>query len=104
MGSKLTSRKFWMAVGGGAAGAASVISGLVVPNEKAQTALVITGGILMAASVVAYNIAEALVDGKAVAANTTSTETKVTATATGPAANNLVAATIAPTEKEATNG
>lgn len=61
---KLSSRKFWLAVGGSAAGVASIVSGLVIPDESATLALTIVGAVLMAVSVVAYNFAEAYVDGQ----------------------------------------
>ena len=63
---KLTSRKFWLAVGGSAAGIGTLIAGITIPNETATLALSILGICLTAVSIVAYNFAEAYVDGKAV--------------------------------------
>lgn len=88
MADKLTSRKLWIAIGGSAAGVASIVSGLVIPNEKATLALTIVGACLTGVSVVAYQFAEAYVDGQSakskteavvtttnVNANTSSTQT-----------------------------
>ena len=72
---KLSSLKFWMAVGGSATGIASIVSGIAIPSEKATLALTIVGAVLMAVSVVAYNFAEAYVDGKSAESNVTVTET-----------------------------
>lgn len=99
MKSKLTSRKFWIAAAAFLASIGSSITGLAIQNE------VIAGiGITCTvASAAIYAAAEAYVDGKAVASSTTVTETKVSASATGSAANDLIAATIAPADTK-TNG
>lgn len=97
---KLKSRKFWLATAAGLASVGASIAGLASANEAVAT----VGLVCTVTSAAIYAAAEAYVDGKSVASNTTSTETKVAATATGAAANDLVAATIAPTEKEASNG
>ncbi len=53
---KLTSRKFWMAIGG-------LVSGVLVAlNMDEQTVTQISGIIMAAASVVAYIIGEGLID------------------------------------------
>lgn len=66
---KLTSRKFWLAIGGSAAGIATLISGFAVPDPGITLGLSIAGLALTAVSIVAYNFAEAYVDGKAAEAN-----------------------------------
>lgn len=97
MKSKLTSRKFWLAAAAGLASIGGSIAGLAIQNE------VLAGiGIgCTVASAAIYAAAEAYVDGKAVASSTTITETKVSASATGSTANDLVAATIAPQDAKA---
>lgn len=62
---KLTSRKFWLAVGGSAAGVGTLVAGITIPNETATLVLSIVGVCLTAVSIVAYNFAEAYVDAKA---------------------------------------
>ena len=53
---KLTSRKFWVAVAG-------LVSGIIVATKgDAETAEVVSGLILQAASVVGYLLAEGLTD------------------------------------------
>lgn len=56
--SKLTSRKFWMAVAG-------MVSGLILAfGGSAETAETVSGCIMSAASVLGYLIAEGLADSK----------------------------------------
>ena len=57
---KLSSRKFWLAI-------AMFVSGLIVAfGGKAETAETVTGCIMQGAAVVAYIIAEGLVDQESV--------------------------------------
>lgn len=67
MSNKLTSRKFWLAVGGSATGIGTLIAGITTADETATLVLSIVGVCLTAISIVAYNFAEAFVDGKAAA-------------------------------------
>lgn len=77
---KLTSRKFWLALGGAASGVAGVVSGMTFANEGAMVALTIMGAILTSTSIVAYCFAEAYVDGQSAAANTTATNVNANTT------------------------
>ena len=67
---KLTSRKFWLAVGGSATGIGTLIAGITTTNETLSIALSIIGVCLAAVSIVAYNFAEAYVDAKAAQSET----------------------------------
>ena len=79
---KLSSRKFWLALGGSAAGVGTLITGISIPNETATIVLSIVGVCLTAVSIVAYNFAEAYVDAKAAqSSQTLVTETVTTSTA-----------------------
>lgn len=92
MKSKLTSRKFWLAVAAGLASIGAGIAGLATANEAVATA----GIVCTVASAAIYAGCEAYVDGKAapqtvVTTNTTAnTETKVSATASGAAAQPII--------------
>lgn len=101
MRSKLTSRKFWLAVAAGLASVGASIAGLATDNEAIAGA----GIVCTVASAAIYAAAEAYVDGKSVASCTTvsSTETKVTATASGSAAGQVVDAVLPKPDKEASN-
>lgn len=79
---KLTSRKFWMAVGGSAAGIATLVTGLSIPDDRWTLALTIIGACLTAISIVAYNFAEAYVDGKAAASETLAINANTTSAST----------------------
>lgn len=79
---KLNSRKFWLAIGGSAAGVASIVGGIVVPDERATLGLTITGAILTAVSVVAYEFAEAYTDGASLKSNTVNVTASTTSAAT----------------------
>lgn len=67
---KLTSRKFWLALGGSATGVGTLIAGITTTNETLSIALSIIGVCLAAVSIVAYNFAEAYVDAKAASSET----------------------------------
>ncbi len=90
MRKKLTSRKFWMATAAGLASVGASIAGIATDNE----AVAAVGIGCTVASAAIYAAAEAYVDGKSVASTTTSTETKVTATAQGAAAGQVVDAVL----------
>lgn len=62
MGSKLTSRKFWMCVAAFLASVATSISGLVTDNEV----VIIVGTVAGILSAAIYAFCEAWVDSKAV--------------------------------------
>lgn len=98
--SKLTSRKFWLAVGGSAAGVASIVSGIAIPDETATVALTIVGAILTSVSVVAYNFAEAYVDGKSVESDQKYTEitTNLTTDTLSKASADKLVATVSEVE------
>ena len=81
---KLTSRKFWVAIGGSIAGVATD-----------NTALVTTGLVCTMLSAAIYAAAEAYVDGKSAASNMTYTTKQVTATSTDKA---TVQAALAPAQ------
>lgn len=67
MGNKLTSRKFWIAVGGAAAGVGTLVAGINAQTELGTMILSIVGPCLAAISIIAYCFSEAYVDGKAAA-------------------------------------
>lgn len=99
MRNKLTSRKFWVAIAAGLCGVGAGVSGLVIGDHD----LTKGGLLLIALGSGIYAAAEAYVDGKSVASTTTvsSTETKVTANASGNAAASVVDAVLPkPTDKE----
>ncbi len=102
MKNKLSSRKFLLAVGGSATGIATMISGISVPNEKAMVACTVIGGVMTAVSIVAYNFAEAYVDGKAAGANTTNTSTQIKADTIGSGATERVINAVLPEPPKAT--
>ena len=76
--SKLTSRKFWMAVAAFLASIGTSITGLAIAEPTITTVGIICTVISMAI----YNAAEAYVDGASAKANGTSKT--ITATATSP--------------------
>lgn len=82
MSNKLTSRKFWLAIGGSAAGIATLVTGLSIPDDRWTLALTIVGAILTAVSIVAYEFAEAFVDGKAAASETLAINANTTSAST----------------------
>ena len=73
---KLTSRKFWVAIAAALASSGGSIAGIATDN----TALVTTGLVCTMLSAAIYAAAEAYVDGKSAASNTTYKQ--VTATST----------------------
>lgn len=92
---KVSSRKFLLCLAAFLGTLFSKMEGVIDGN----TAII---GMAVVAAI--YNLTEAMVDRSAAAANTTSTETKVSASSTGAAANEVVSAVLAPSEKEASNG
>lgn len=62
MGSKLTSRKFWMCVAAFLASIATSISGLATDNQT----VVIVGTVAGILSAAIYSFCEAMIDAKAV--------------------------------------
>ena len=79
MKQKLCSRKFWMATAAGLASLGTSIAGIATDNEI----LAGVGIACTAASAAIYAAAEAYVDGKAAAANTTTVSTNVQASTLG---------------------
>lgn len=77
MGTKLHSRKLWMAIAAGLGSIGTSIAGLAIDNEV----IVATGVICATASAAIYAAAEAYVDGAAAKSNTVATQTTITATA-----------------------
>lgn len=94
---KLTSRKFWLAIAAALASIGGSVAGIATDN----TALTTTGLVCTIVSAAIYAAAEAYVDGKSVASNVTVTNKQVTATSTDRA---TVQAALAPEGKEADNG
>ena len=92
MKGKLTSRKFWLAVAAGLASIGGSVAGLATQNEALATA----GIICTVASAAIYAGCEAYVDGKAAPQTvvTANTETKVSATASGDAAQPIIDAAL----------
>lgn len=76
MNSKLTSRKFWLAIAAFLVAVGTGISGIVTGNE----AVAIAGGVIAVIGTGIYQACEAYVDGQAASANTTSKQ--ITATST----------------------
>ena len=95
---KLTSRKFWIAVAAALASIGGSVAGIATDN----TALTATGMVCTMLSAAIYAAAEAYVDGKSAASaqtiNQVVTTKQVTATTNDKA---TVVAALAPTEKEA---
>lgn len=93
MMSKLTSRKFWIAVAAGLGSIGTSIAGLATDNEV----VVVTGIICATASAAIYAAAEAYVDGASVKSSTSETVTTVTATSTSKEGVDKVLAVTNPT-------
>lgn len=95
MKTKLTSRKFWLAIAAALASIGGSVAGIATDN----TALTTTGLVCTIVSAAIYAAAEAYVDGKSVASEQTvnqiMTTKQVTATSTDKA---TVQAALAPTE------
>lgn len=75
---KLTSRKFWLAIGGSASGIATLIAGVTATNETLALVLSIAGICLTALSIIAYEFAEAMAD----TAGASSVQSMITETVT----------------------
>ena len=91
MKTKLTSRKFWLAIAAALASIGGSVAGIATDNA----ALTTTGMVCTMLAAAIYAAAEAYVDGKSVASNVTYTTKQVTATSTDKA---TVQAALAPAE------
>lgn len=83
MGTKLTSRKFWVCIGIALTGIGSTIAGIVtgvaIGNETLSTVLTICGMALTGLGGVAYELSEAMVDSAAAKSDVHETLTQVSA-------------------------
>lgn len=86
MKSKLTSRKFWIAVAAFLASMGAGITGLCTDN----TALAMTGTICTIASAAIYAACEAYVDAAAAPASLTTNTTSITANTESPSTINHI--------------
>lgn len=95
--SKLTSRKFWVAVAAGLASLAASFDAISKMGDEPQFAAVAVVGLVCAAiSAAIYAGAEAYTDAARAMTDTKQTTTTISASSTGTAANKVVAATLAP--------
>ena len=85
MGTKLRSRKFWIAVAAGLGSIGTSIAGLATENEV----IAATGIICATASAAIYAAAEAYVDGASAKANGSETQTVIQATTSRDTADKL---------------
>lgn len=101
MKTKLTSRKFWMALAAALASIGTSVAGLAIDN----TAVATTGLVCTIVSAAIYAAAEAYVDGKSAASTQTLNQIVTTKQVTATSADKAtVQAVLAPAEdKEAAN-